>query len=228
MLLYQLTRPIAFRQIKHPALRIINVYVPGGLAVLAIFLFLLLPLKPKLFGDDSITSNALLFISVLPGFFIAALAAVATFPSDSLNEIMPAPAPTLVMRTGDKLAPVELTSRIFLCHLFSYLTVLSFAGFLLGAGSDLLAPTRTEMLATVPRPISTLRETRVTRGRSGRRRSSAASEWSPPSGCWPLIAPGCHRSGRCGRAAGNCHRPSEAPPRRTACPRSCRRRGRDN
>jgi cytochrome c biogenesis factor len=152
MLLYQLTRPIAFRQIKHPALRIINVYAPGGLAVLVIFLFLLLPIKPKLFGDDSITSNALLFVTVLPGFFIAALAAVATFPSDSLNEIMPAPAPTLVMRTGDKLAPVELTSRIFLCHLFSYLTVLSFAGFLLGAGSDQLAPSALYFVSKLPSP----------------------------------------------------------------------------
>jgi hypothetical protein len=152
MLLYQLTRPIAFRQIKHPALRIINVYAPGGLAVLAVFLFLLLPIKPKLFGDDSITSNALLFITVLPGFFIAALAAVATFPSDNLNEIMPDPAPTLVMRTGDNLAPVELTSRIFLCHLFSYLTVLSFAGFLLGAGGDLLAPSAVYVVAKIPDP----------------------------------------------------------------------------
>ncbi len=76
--------------------------------------------------------------------------------------------------------------------------------------------------------VSTLREIRVTRGRSGRRRSSAASERSPPSGCWPLIARGCHRYGRCGPASGNCHRPSEARPRRTACRRSCQRRGPGN
>jgi hypothetical protein len=161
MLAYQLTRPIAFRQIQHPALHIINVYVPSVLTILNIILYIVLPIEPKLFGDDSVTSNALLFITVLPGFFIAALAAVATFPGDNLNEIMPAPAPTLVMRTGNTLAPVELTSRIFLCHLFSYLTVLSFAGFLIGAGSDLLAPSARYLLAEitvaeVTRVISTL------------------------------------------------------------------------
>jgi hypothetical protein len=152
MLLYQLTRPIAFRQIKHPALRVINIFIPAGLTLLVVFVYVLLPVKPKLFGDDSITSNALLFITVLPGFFIAALAAVATFPSTDLDEIMPNPAPTLVMRTGGKSEAVELTYRVFLCHLFSYLTVLSFAGFVVGVASDLTAGSILFWLAMIPSP----------------------------------------------------------------------------
>lgn len=150
MLAYQLTRPIAFRQIKHKALRIINLYLPCTVTIFVVILYWILPIQPKLFGDDSVTGDALLFITVLPGFFIATLAAVATFPSQSLDVVMPDPAPTLVMRTGNVLAPVELTSRVFLCHLFSYLTVLSFVGFLIGAGSDLVVPSVRYILTELP------------------------------------------------------------------------------
>ena len=73
------------------------------------------------------TGHALSFLALLPGFFIAALAAVATFQRTELDQLMPEPAPQLSMRTGGRDELVSLTLRIFLCHLFSYLTVLAFA-----------------------------------------------------------------------------------------------------
>lgn len=153
MLIYQLTRPIAFRQIKHPDLQIINTLIPAALTLFVIVVYLILPVKPRIFGDDSVTSNGLLFTTVLPGFFIAALAAVATFPSAALDAIMPAPSPTLVMRTGDKTGRVELTHRVFLCHLFSYLTVLSFSGFIVGVASDLASRSVLFWLGQVQSPV---------------------------------------------------------------------------
>ncbi len=43
---------------------------------------------------------------------------------------------------GDK-APVEISLRVFLCYLFAYLTVISFAGFFVCVSASLLAPSFT-------------------------------------------------------------------------------------
>lgn len=140
MLFYQFTRPLAFRQIKHPVLRTINLFLPLSITVVLVLAYIGLPVRPALFGAGSVTGHLLSVLVILPGFFIAALAAVATFQRSELDEEMPTPAPTLEMRTGDQWAPVELTHRMFLCHLFAYLTVLSFGAIAIGVVGDLVRP----------------------------------------------------------------------------------------
>jgi len=61
----------------------------------------------------------------LPGFYIAALAAIATFGRTDIDEIMPGSPPprleTATVNGGVNL--IELTRRRFLCLLFAFLTV---------------------------------------------------------------------------------------------------------
>jgi hypothetical protein len=137
---YQLTRPLAFWTINHPQLRWVTIWLPVALTISAVIIFLLLPIEPKVLGEKSLTQYVLIFISTLPGFYIAALAAVATFDRPTLDEIMPPPAPTMKLRTGLFSESVELTMRMFLSHMFAYLTTISFFTAALCIAAELIAP----------------------------------------------------------------------------------------
>lgn len=76
-------------------------------------------------------------LSILTGFFVAALAAIATFGGDEMDKAMPG---TASMTLRDPLrpgAPEILSRRRFLCFLFGYLAFISLgiyiAGFAFGA-----------------------------------------------------------------------------------------------
>lgn len=138
--LYQLSRCLAFRRIKHPELRWFTFYIPAAVTVVGTVVFFLLPIEPQLAGQGSLTRHLITFISILPGFFIAALAAIATFDRPNLDETMPDPAPTLKLRTRGYDEEVELTLRMFLTHLFAYLTALAFLTAIICILADLVAP----------------------------------------------------------------------------------------
>lgn len=139
-LFYQLGRCLAFRQIKHEHLPWITLILPAVMTLTVGAIFLALPVKPTLFGADGINGSIISLVATLPGFFIAALAAVSTFERDSLDQLMPPPTPKLNFRTRGQDAPVELTMRVFLSHLFSYLTTYSFLLALLCVIFEALVP----------------------------------------------------------------------------------------
>lgn len=126
MLLYQLFRPFSYITIRHPVKRWVDWYFPVGLTVIA--LCMLLPFRPQLnlWGIEGLFQNMQGFIQGLPGFYIAALAAVATFGQQtSLDMLIPAPTPTLKTNYGGHWMSMQLTRRRFLCLLFAYVTALS-------------------------------------------------------------------------------------------------------
>jgi hypothetical protein len=152
MFWYQITRAFAFGQIEHPTLSLINRVVPAGLAVLAVVSYVLMPVRPPLTGEDGLTGYAFRITSLLPGFFIAALAAVATFQREELDETMPDPSPILEVRTGEDASPVPLSHRVFLCHLFAYLTVTSLLVILLSVSGEIIAPSTRYIVDLIYRP----------------------------------------------------------------------------
>lgn len=76
--------------------------------------------------------------AVLPGFYIAALAAVVAFHGGDLDKEMP-DVTASITANGDT-SDVQITIRVFLCYLFAYLTVLSFVGFFACMAGALIAP----------------------------------------------------------------------------------------
>lgn len=76
--------------------------------------FVVLFLMPEF---DSITT----FIQVLPGFYIGALAAIASFQRDGMDDKLPTPTPYLmkVAENGEK--KIELSRRTYLTLMFAYL-----------------------------------------------------------------------------------------------------------
>lgn len=96
-----------------------------GLVISLIFLYLNVVYKIDLFHDDNaLTQSIIGLVQTLPGFYIAALAAIATFPSASMNNKMPDPTPHLKLPNGDD---DLLNRRRFLCYMFAYLAYVSIA-----------------------------------------------------------------------------------------------------
>lgn len=80
---------------------------------------------------ESFVGSATTLMGVLIGFYIAALAAVTSFPNESLNSIMSGRAPTIQERVGSE--RVKLTRRRFLSILLGYCAFLSIFIFVLGS-----------------------------------------------------------------------------------------------
>ena len=121
---YIILRTFAFAGVKHPELSPLLRRAPLAVAALFTLVFLTVPVRPPLTGDGSIGRHMTTVFTLLPGFFIVALAAVATFNRSGMDEIMPDPAPELKLRTGGDESYVPVTFRMFTTHLFSYLTSL--------------------------------------------------------------------------------------------------------
>lgn len=146
MIVYQITRGLAFWNIDHPELRPVIRLGPLVIAVSATIIFLALPVKPVLVGEGSLSRHLISVFSTLPGFYIAALAAVATFSRPEMDETMPAPAPRMRLRVGNETGWVDLTFRMFLSHLFAFLTTLSFLAVFILVGTDLLSASGSDLL----------------------------------------------------------------------------------
>lgn len=141
MLWYQITRPFAFRHIQSRELKFLRTTLPALITIALIIAYWLLPVRPAILGDKKYVDYILQVIGTLPGFFIAALAAAATFSNPSLDEQMPGKNPPLlkVMRSGE-IFDIPMTMRVFICHLFSYLTAISLVATFLGIAIIELAP----------------------------------------------------------------------------------------
>lgn len=73
-------------------------------------------------SEPGVISRVLGFTQGLPGFYIAALAAIATFNKLDIDKKMPAPAPRLKIHVRGVGQEIELTRRRFLCLMFAFLT----------------------------------------------------------------------------------------------------------
>ncbi|GAA6194526.1 hypothetical protein [Phaeobacter sp. NW0010-22] len=117
MRFYTMTFPLSFAALLTVGL----IFLPGELA---------------LTGKQGFLTGLLGTISLLPGFYIASLAAVATFGGEHMDETMPSPAPKVFIKTAQTEGSDELTRRMFLSYLFGYLAIVSLllvaACFLLG------------------------------------------------------------------------------------------------
>ncbi|WP_165220357.1 hypothetical protein [Affinirhizobium pseudoryzae] len=120
-----------YLRISHPEKIKFDLVFP---VVFACFFFL--PVFSSQFREDALKGIDVLgrssdLLSILTGFFVASLAAVATFGGDEMNQPMPGSSPMLLKHSGSA-PPEELTRRRFLCFLFGYLAFTSLGIYLGG------------------------------------------------------------------------------------------------
>ena len=125
MIFYQLLRPFQYLRINQPEKKWADWFLPGVAAAVATAIAYQLRGQLDMFGPEGVVSSILAFVQNLPGFYIAALAAIATFGRNDIDEIMPGNPPpsirTITASGSDN--RIHLTRRRFLCLLFAYLTM---------------------------------------------------------------------------------------------------------
>lgn len=120
--LSQVLRPFSYLFIKHDYKWQMDWLLPGLLTLVSGAVLYVLVGQANLYGDSGIIARVLGFIQNLPGFYIAALAAIATFGRNDIDSILPQPTPTISeVRNGQK-STIPLTRRRFLCMMFAFLT----------------------------------------------------------------------------------------------------------
>lgn len=123
-MLRHLLRPFSYLSIEHKQKWRVDWLYPFILAMASVALIFGMKRfgQISLYSDGGMIAKILGFIQGLPGFYIAALAAIATFNKTDIDKTMPAPAPkTNIMVQGRSVA-IELTRRRFLCSMFAFLT----------------------------------------------------------------------------------------------------------
>ena len=128
--MWRLLVPLRYLRIQHPEKIKFDLYFPMVFAIL-----ISLPLLSEKFVADAKSSLDILgrssdLLSILTGFFVAALAAVATFGNAEMDEPMTGEDPvTLVDHAGNE---DKLSRRRFLSYLFGYLALASIFTYVLG------------------------------------------------------------------------------------------------
>ena len=132
-----LLRPLAFITIKHPdsTPSWIIWRIPFLSAILLLGTTKYFSFNVDVFSGSGLISHLLGFFQNLPGFYIAALAAIATFQNEDMLKLMPGVPPTMKVLVHGGLEVVRLTRRRFLSSMFGYLTVLSIALTLMSVGA---------------------------------------------------------------------------------------------
>lgn len=125
MIISQLFRPISgYLSIQHPTKKFVDWVVPAILALVFTFSIWSIRQNINFFGPGGFISLVLGYVQNLPGFYIAALAAIATFARTDIDVLMPGdPRPKIRTENSSGITNlVELTRRRFLCLLFAFLT----------------------------------------------------------------------------------------------------------
>jgi hypothetical protein len=126
-MLGDLIRPFAYVTLKHPSNtpKLVNWTVPVGISLLAAVTVWWSGAYIDMLGPNGVVSRVLGFVQNLAGFYVAALAAIATFSSSDMDKLMPGEPPTMKVRYHGHLQTVKVTRRRFLSVMFAYLTALS-------------------------------------------------------------------------------------------------------
>ena len=134
----RLFRPLDYLRIEHPQKKKFDIIIPLILSIISTGLFAILPQPIKLFSDCGLIFFVTDLLKILSGFYIASLAAVATFNGPGMEQNIAGKPIILEKIYKGKKTKEELTRRKFLCLLFGYLSFMSIFLYFLGAGSILL------------------------------------------------------------------------------------------
>lgn len=125
MLIDQLFRPLTgYLSIRHPTKRVVDWVIPSVISLIATAITISVQGKVNFYGQGGFVSLVLGYVQNLPGFYIAALAAIATFTRPEIDQIIPGNQTPKIMSTdshGNRNL-IELTRRRFLCLMFAFLT----------------------------------------------------------------------------------------------------------
>jgi len=126
-MLNQMLQPLSYLAIRHPQKWKVDWLFPVVISLVCTICTIGDEWVSDIYRGSGPVSMLLSFFSSLPGFYIAALAAIATFGRNDIDNVLPEPTPTVKLITRGENVLVKLTRRRFLAMLFSFLTCESIA-----------------------------------------------------------------------------------------------------
>ncbi len=124
--------PLLYLKLRNGGLNAHTWWFPLALAVFINIFAQFLPEGINVYGSDGLIRSINQLLSVLVAFYIASLAAIATFKSDHLDsKFAGKPMELTVIRSG-KEETEELSRRRFLCFLFAYCAYVALVLFCVG------------------------------------------------------------------------------------------------
>jgi len=131
--------PLSYLRIDRRGKVFDELVLPLFFLLLTFLVFWLLDWKIVVFGSSGLVSGVGSYLQVVTGFYIASLAAVATFNQKNMDVRMAGDSPTLTVEWKGRRLEEQLTRRRFLCFLFGYLSFLSIFVYFGGVGANLIA-----------------------------------------------------------------------------------------
>ncbi len=135
----RLLKPLDYLRVQHPAKLKYDFFIPASLTVVVAALFYFVPKSPPIFGNSGLISLINSLLQVLTGFFIASLAAVATFNKEGMDATMPGDPPKLRIIERGRIKIIDLSRRRFLSLMFGYLAFVSLGLYMFGGAANLFA-----------------------------------------------------------------------------------------
>lgn len=142
-------KPFKYLLIKHDEKKWFDIVIPAILAACFSFLFYRLEKPFPLVSSGGLIPQVNSLLQMLIGFYIASLAAVATFGNESIDEVMAGTPPTLKMKVKGVPSIVPLTRRRFLCYLFGYLALMSIVLYLSGVFATLVGYSGADIISAL-------------------------------------------------------------------------------
>lgn len=136
----RLLTPLSYLRIKRQDKVFDEFVIPGVLTVILMAILLCFSGRIPIFSEKGIISVIVSYLQIVSGFYIASLAAVATFNKDSMDKAMPGIPVVLPSRKKRRGKPEALSRRRFLCFMFGYLSFVSLFLYFGGSALVLLAP----------------------------------------------------------------------------------------
>lgn len=143
----KLLKPLDYMRIEHAEKAWFDVRLPVILAVACMIILYHLPIPVAFTGNNGMISLVNGIFQILSGFYIASMAAVATFQKEGMDDIMDGVPPKLKIIKNKKTTIKILTRREFLTYLFGYLAFMSIFMYFAG-GFIQLASGSVSMLAS--------------------------------------------------------------------------------
>ncbi len=131
-LIRKLFTPLKYLKIYHKQKFLVDFWAPVIVSVFLVGLLAFLPADVDILGSQGVLNRVNGLLQILSGFYVAALAAIASFNSENLD--------SLLGGLGVKLNGRQLTRRQFLSYLFGYLAFISYTLVLLGIGIGIFLP----------------------------------------------------------------------------------------
>ncbi|MEY8769027.1 hypothetical protein AB6T85_01040 [Erwinia sp. ACCC 02193] len=146
----KLLAPLRYLSIRHDEKRRYDLWYPLAGATVLTLIYALLEVPFSLLGKSGLVPQVNGLLQVLIGFYIAALAAISTFSSATIDEKMAGTPPVIKEMYRGNLINVPLARRRFLCFLFGYLALVSFVVFACGVLASLFTKPAVDFITGIP------------------------------------------------------------------------------